>query len=139
MTTDPETERRAYSRENSKHWINLTAEDIPVGWIDDMVKRMFEELNRQLIRIERTSVQMSDKKNAKDEYEDNPDEREQHARTLARIQTQLERLTEMELKRASLRATKKSHKPRDTRAEIQRRILGVLGPGAAPKRDGGAQ
>ena len=139
MDTTPEDGARVYARTHPKHWINITAEDIPPGWIDDMVKRLFEELNRQLIRIERTSMQVTDKKNASDEYDDNPDEREQHARTLARIQTQLERLTQMEMERASLRATKKFRKPRESRADVQRTILGVLDAGSAPKSSGGAR
>ena len=103
-------------------------------------ERLFEELNRQMIRIERTSQQVSDKKDASGNFEDNPEEREQHARTLTRIQTQLERLTRMEMQRASLRVTrKKSRKPSEIRAEIQRAILGSLGSGAARKGDGGTQ
>ncbi|HEX4301531.1 MAG TPA: hypothetical protein VHZ78_01970 [Rhizomicrobium sp.] len=139
MTTTPEDGARVYARTHPNHWINISAEDIPTGWIDDMVKRLFEELNRQMIRIERTSMQMSDKKNDKNEYDDKPEEREQHARTLARIQTQLERLTEMEMKRASLRKTKKSHKPKETRADVYGRLMGTTEPGRAPKRTGEAQ
>jgi hypothetical protein len=140
METDTEKVRRVYARTNPKHWIDINAEDIPPGWIDDMVKRLFEELNRQMIRIERTSQQVSDKKDAQGKYIDDPEEREQHARTLARIQTQLERLTKMEIERASMRVTrKKSRKPSEIRAEIQRAILGAIAPGSASKDNGGAK
>ena len=126
METDPETERRAYPRTNAKHWIGVSAEDIPPGWIDDMVKRLFDELNRQMIRAERISEQESDKKNAKGEYDDNPELREKAARTLGRLQSQLERLTQMEMERASLRATKKTRTRTETRADIRRSVLAAV-------------
>ena len=122
METDPETECREYPRTNPKHWINVTAEDIPPGWIDDMVKRLFEELNRQILRVEHASIQMPDKKDAKGEYPDNPIEREQQARVLASLQRSLERLTVMEAGRAPQRKSRKSEKPGETRARLTQRL-----------------
>ena len=122
MTTDPETECRVYARTHPKHWINITAEDIPPGWIDDMVKRLFEELNRQIIRVERVSEQKSDKKDTQGNYEDNPVEREQSARVLASLQRSLERLTLMETGRAPQRKSRKSEKPGETRARLTQRL-----------------
>jgi hypothetical protein len=122
METDPETVRREYPRTNPKHWINVTAEDIPPGWIDDMVKRLFEELNRQIIRVERVSEQKSDKKDAQGNYEDDPIEREQSARVLASLQRSLERLTVMEAGRAPQRKSRKSEKPGETRARLIQRL-----------------
>jgi hypothetical protein len=134
MTTSSEDGAREYARTNPKHWKNLTAEDIPPGWIDDMVKRLFEELNRQMIRVERTSIQKSDKKDAQGNYEDDSVEREQHARVLSSLQRSMERLTSMEMARASLRAAKPNKKPGAARAEIRRQILGVVD--GAPARSG---
>ncbi|MEJ0027335.1 MAG: hypothetical protein WDN01_15025 [Rhizomicrobium sp.] len=131
METDPEAARRALPRTNAKHWIGVTAEDIPPGWIDDMVKRLFDELNRQMIRVERISEQESDKKNANGEYDDKPDAREKAARTLGRLQNQLERLTRMEMERASLRATKKTGTRTETRARLQRDVLAAVHAGRA--------
>ena len=122
METDPETASRVYPRTHPKHWSNVTAEDIPLGWIDDMVKRLFEELNRQIIRVERVSEQKSDKKDAKGEYEDNPIEREQAARVLASLQRSLERLTAMEAGRAPQRKSTRTEKPGDTRARLAQRF-----------------
>ncbi len=126
MDTDPETERRAFAREHPKHWINITAEDIPPGWIDDMVKRLFEELNRQMIRVERTSKQVSDKKDANGNYEDKPEEREQHARVLSSLQRSLERLTDMEMGRAPARKAKRNEKPKETRDRLNNRLTGQI-------------
>ena len=122
MTTQPQTARGAFASTHPDYWINITAEDIPPGWMDNMVKRLFDELNRQMIRVERTSIQISDKKNAKDEYDDKPDEREQHARTLASLQRSLERLTAMETSRAPLRKSKPNRKPGEIRATLEQRL-----------------
>ena len=139
METDPETERREFARSNSKHWENITAEDIPPGWIDTMVKRLFDELNRQLLRVERTSCQESDKKNALDEYDDDPDKREKNARILGRLQTSLERLTDMEMERAALRTTKAARTRTESRSAIRRRVLAATQPKPAGNRSGESQ
>jgi hypothetical protein len=136
MEPDPETERRVYPRENSKHWVGVTADDIPPGWIDDMVKRLFDELNRQMIRAEKASRQESDKKDAKGEIEDDPDKREKNARILTRLQTQLERLTAMEMDRASLRATKAHRSRTETRDAIRRKVLAAIESGRSRNGDG---
>ena len=122
METDPETACRGYARTHPKHWINITAEDIPPGWIDDMVKRLFEELNRQIIRVERVSEQKSDKKDAQGNYEDDPEEREQNARVLASLHRSLERLTAIEAGRAPQRKSRKTEKPGETRARLIQRL-----------------
>jgi hypothetical protein len=125
---------REYARTNPKHWINLTAEDIPPGWIDDMVKRLFEELNRQLLRFEKTGstdpvdVEAGNASGPAQTGERGDEKsiaaaREQDARTLARLQASLERLTKMEMDRASLRATKSSRTRGETRAQIQSDVL----------------
>jgi len=139
MTTSPEDGARVYPRTNPKYWKNISAEDIPTGWMDDMVKRMFDELNRQLIRIENTSTQESDKKDANGLIDDEPDKREKNARVLARIQTTLERLTRMESERIANRATKTIRKPEEARAEIERKVFGVVDEDTAQSRSGEAQ
>ncbi|MEJ1967106.1 MAG: hypothetical protein WDN03_00505 [Rhizomicrobium sp.] len=52
MTTNAQDAGDAVARTHPRHWIGINAEDIPQGWIDDMVKRLFEELNRQILRVE---------------------------------------------------------------------------------------
>ena len=127
METDPETERRAYPRTNAKHWIGVTAEDIPPGWMDDMVKRLFEELNRQMIRAEQASINEPDLKKEAESVKQ-LETREKHARVLVRLRGELERLTQMEMERASLRATKKTRTRRETRAGIQQDVLDAVQP-----------
>jgi hypothetical protein len=138
METTSEPEGAALPRTNPKHWKNISAEDIPPGWIDDMVKRLFQELNGQLIRVERASSQRTDKKNAKDEYEDLPDRAEQDARTLSSLQRSLAALTKMEIERKSLRNAKKSKTRIETREAIAKQIFGEPGAGSAsslPQKD----
>jgi hypothetical protein len=146
--TDTGTARR-YARTNPKYWINVTAEDIPPGWIDDMVKRLFEELNRQMERFEKTgstdpvdinagnaSPGTQTRKNENSSTASEAASREQDARTLARLQASLERLTKMEMDRASLRATKSTRSRSETRADIQSAVLARFEPGATPATNG---
>ncbi len=129
METDPETERRALPRTNAKHWIGVTAEDIPPGWMDDMVKRLFDELNRQMIRAEQASIQEPDLKKDETESGKQLETREKRARVLVRLRGELERLTRMETERASLRATKKTGTRTETRARLQRDVLAAVHAG----------
>ena len=127
MEPTPDDGARVYARTHPKHWIGLTAEDIPPGWIDDMVKRLFDELNRQMLRVERASKQISDKKDSQGNYPDTDDEREQHARTLKSLQTSLERLTVLDAKRETLRKTvKRMTKPGETRARLAKKLAAQL-------------
>jgi hypothetical protein len=143
---------RAYARTNPKYWTNLTAEDIPPGWIDDMVKRLFDELNRQMQRFENTGSTDPVDTNAgnapagrqvktqkRDENKSTAESREQDARTLARLQASLERLTKMEMDRASLRATTDTRTRGETRAEIQSDVLAHFEPGGTAGQGGEAQ
>jgi hypothetical protein len=115
---------------NPNYWKNLTAEDVPPGWIDNMVKRLFEELNRQLLRVERTSKQESDKKDARDNYPDDPVRRGSEAHTLSTLVRSMEKLTELETKRAAVRSTKATRKPKDVRKALAKQISEKLEPSA---------
>ncbi|HEY4941633.1 MAG TPA: hypothetical protein VII56_09395 [Rhizomicrobium sp.] len=140
METTPEDGARVYARTHSKHWTNISAEDVPPGWIDDMVKRLFDELNRQLLRVERASEQISDKKDASGKYPDTSDEREQHARTLKSLQTSLERLTLLDAKRETLRKTvRRMEKPGEIRARLAKKLTAQLERSRAGKIPGEPQ
>ena len=144
MTTDPETVPGAYAREHPKHWIGITAEDIPPGWIDDMVKRLFEELNRQMLRFENTGSTAPDSDATQaskpgNKHDQSPTDRERDARTLARLEGTLNRLTKLEMQRASLRATKSTRSKSATRGAIHTKVLGKLGRGAADGSTGESQ
>ena len=130
MATTPETADRALPRTNPLHWKNISAEDIPPGWIDNMVKRLFEVLNGSLIRIERASAQRTDAKGPNGKYEDDPDRDEQDARTIASLQRSLALLTKMEIEGKSRRATKKTRTRIETREAIAKQLAETPEPEA---------
>lgn len=132
MTTSPETARGDVARTHPDYWINVTAEDIPHGWIDDMVKRLFEELNRQMLRLENAAQ--------KETKEDNTaDLREQESLTLARLEGTLNRLNRLDMQRATVRNTKASRSRRAKRAAIRSQILGGNDPETARESEGEGQ
>jgi hypothetical protein len=144
MATDPETVRRDFARTNSNYWKNLTAEDIPSGWIDDMVKRLFDELSRQMLRFENTGStapigegnEPTQNKKACNRDDLTPAQREQDARTLARLEGTLNRLSKLEMQRASLRATKTTRGRTETRGSILSEIMAGSGTGGTSPKIG---
>jgi hypothetical protein len=136
MTTTSEPEGAALPRTNPRYWKNISAEDIPPGWIDDMVKRLFEELNGQLIRIERASAQRTDVKDSRGRYEDDAKRAEQDAHTLSSLQRSLERLIDMDMERLTLRSTKKTRTRTETRESLAKQLAETPGPGAPSRLPG---
>lgn len=128
MEPDPEKGvPRVFAREHPNHWINVTAEDIPHGWIDDMVKRLFEELNRQMLRLENAT------KN-KPLSDDDEKKRAEDARTFKSLQVSMERLTALDTTRASLRKVNRNkEKPGERRARLARQLTQQLGPAGIRK------
>jgi hypothetical protein len=127
----------AQSRTNSKHWIGVEAEDIPQGWTDDMVKRLFDVLNREMIRLETEQTRLSDAK----DRDGNPlpldyEKAEERQKMLTRLRTDLERLRRMDV-------TVKSRKPQVTvsddeeRAELQREVDRIVAATETGKTDPG--
>jgi hypothetical protein len=111
----------AFPRENPNHWKGLTADDIPQGWMDDMVKRLFEVLNREIIKIETVQRAEPDKDGAKNPTDD-PQRRSVNARTLTQLQGALARLTDMEMRRIAARETKVVADDDDALAALERRL-----------------
>jgi len=132
MKTCSATGRGRYPRTNHKHWVGVTAEDIPQGWMDDMIKRLFDELNRQLIRIE-------DKAKRENQPDETPEEEATDARKLANLQRALERLTQMEMQRQSLRETKVGVSDDDARLALERRLDQRLAAIRAQRTSEGSQ
>jgi flagellar biosynthesis regulator FlaF len=88
-------------------------EDITEDWMDDMVKRLFRELKRQLSQVE----------NAKPAPETHQAGlRAANARTLAGLERTLERLARLEQQRALVRETKVTANKDNARAALERRI-----------------
>lgn len=77
-------------------------DDIEPEWIDQMVKRLFRELNRQLACIESTKPDDGDAKKAS--------VRASNIRSLGAIERTLERLAKMEQERIAKRQTKTAGK-----------------------------
>ena len=122
MKTCPKT-GSAHPRESMKHWIGITADDIPQGWMDDMVKRLFEILNRDMIRLEGDQRSQSDKKGP--DGKPPPLELEKaakKARALSNMQRTLEKLTDMEMRRAQERKAEVTVSDEDALSELERRI-----------------
>ena len=97
-------------------------DDIDSEWLDDMVKRLFKELNRQMCQLE----------NIKEGTGSAPD-RAANARTLSSLERTLERLQRMEREREALREKKVAKKNDEARDALIRRLDQLLAQGAAPK------
>jgi hypothetical protein len=101
------------------------AQDIDENWMDQMVKRLFIELQRQLSQVENSQ---------KVEGETQANLRSHNARTLAALERTLERLAKLEQQRALMRETKVAAKHDGARAELERRI-DRLAAAANPPQD----
>jgi hypothetical protein len=106
------------------------AGDIDEDWMDDMVKRMFIELKRQLSQVEDAEpANKTDQANL----------RAANARTLAALERTLERLAKLEQQRALLRETKVAAQNDGARAELERKIDCLVAADAAAPDSGEPQ
>jgi hypothetical protein len=103
-----------FCRESWRAWIGRDAEDVPAGWMDDMVKRLLEQQNRRLIKLE-------DKKNDELEAGD-PRLCEQNSRILSRITRDVMKLVQFETARAALRQLEVASKHEGALEELIRRV-----------------
>ncbi len=140
MTT-AETGARAFPRTNARHWIGLTADDIPQGWMDDMVRRLFDVLNRSMIQLESATVPALDE--SADDVKKRKaalDDAARKTRLANQMQTALDRLTEMETKRVTTRKTRmEARSYDDARKELIRRIDAALSSDAASSDSAGSE
>jgi hypothetical protein len=79
-------------------------------WLDDMVKRLISELEKQLSRVS----QAQDAGDAQSRAAD--------ARTLSSLERTLERLSRLETQRAAVREKKIAKHDPDARAALERRL-----------------
>lgn len=79
-------------------WVGREAEDVPPGWMDNVVKRLLEQMNRQLMHAEE----------AKEDEVNTPETRDMNSRSLVRLELMLERLIRFETQRAKTRTTTKA-------------------------------
>jgi hypothetical protein len=128
--TSPKQSGSAFARENPKHWIGVEVEDIPQGWMDDMVKRLFEVLNRDMIRLEAEQISPG---NTPDDNLD-LEKAAKQSRLLTQMRTNLEKLRKMETKRQA-KKPQATVNDDDARAELQRQVDRILAAGDAGKTD----
>lgn len=134
-TTDPEAVRRDLCATAPEYWIGRAADDIPLGWIDHMIRRLFDEWNRQMIRFEKTGEVEQDKAlevNQKNAREETLDRREREARLLMQLQRSLRELIRLETGRAMLRANKMDNRHEGARAALMRELVRLIGPERVP-------
>jgi hypothetical protein len=112
----------AYSRTHPGYWIGVEAEDIPQGWMDDMVKRLFDVMNRNLIRLETAQAKVNDKDKEQDTI---IKEAAQHQRMASQIRADIERLRKLEMKKQT-RKPKVTVSDDEERAELQREIDRII-------------
>jgi hypothetical protein len=108
----------------------VAPEDIDSDWMDEMVKRLFRELKRQLSQIE-AAKPGGDRADAAKRAAD--------IRALSGIERTLERLVRMEQQRALVRETKIAANNDERRAALIRRLDQLLPAGAAPRVPDGDQ
>jgi len=96
--------------------------DIDSEWLNDMVKRLFKELNRQMCQLEGLK-----------EGSGTAADRAANARTLSSLERTLERLARMEREREALRQKKVARKNDEARDALIRRLDQLLASGAAPE------
>ena len=91
-------------------------------WLDLMVKNLKDELQRQLSWVREAELGKTDFK-----------ARASDARTLATLETPLERLTRLELQRAAVRERKVAKDAEGARTALERRLDKLLGAGKKTK------
>lgn len=122
--TEPSQKRDgpACSHTSPKYWVGVEAEDIPQGWMDDMVKRLFDIINRNMIRLETAQAKVNDENKDSSEI---IKEAAHHQRLATQVRGDLERLRKMEMKKQS-KKPKVTISDEEERAELQREIDRIL-------------
>ena len=121
------------------YWIGREADDIPPGWIDHMIRRLFNEWNRQMTRFEKTGEVDKDKAlevNQKNAREDTPERRERDARLLMQLHRSLKELIILETGRAALRWNKMDNPHEGARTALFRELARLIGPERVPQIPG---
>jgi len=95
---------------------DLDPNDINPDWLDNMVKRLFTEVQRQLSQVE----------GFKAESNTGVAEREKNARTLASLEHTLERLNRLDAERSAIRKSKGLKHDGNVRKTLARKLSRVL-------------
>jgi len=116
-TTSPKTGGGPLCSTAPDYWIGRKADDIPPGWVDDMIWRLFTEWNRTMLRYEKRKA---------DDRDYDPKPHEADTRTFTRLQRSLAELIRLEMARQALRATKATDNDEDPRKAFERRMGRLL-------------
>jgi hypothetical protein len=114
LTPDPASAAEAAARKRGL--ANITPDDIDSERLDHMVRRLFNELDRQLKQAEQSRNQSND-----------ATVRAADARTLASLERTMERLSRAERERAAMHNSRASKKDAKVRAEIDRKFSEIFG------------
>lgn len=95
---------------------DLDPNDINPDWLDNMVKRLFTEVQRQLSQVE----------SFKAETNTAVAEREKNARTLASLEQTLERLNRLDAERSAIRKSKGLKHDGNVRKSLEAKITRFL-------------
>lgn len=121
LTNDPEAGREFRAAKDRARENELARlRDNPGEWMDEMIRRLFLETDKQLKLIEETKAR-------------DVSEQERHARTLASLERTLERLARIESERASSER-KVTMTYEEARAAFERRLDKLLA--GAPTEQG---
>jgi hypothetical protein len=107
----------------------IRPEDIDEIWLDEMVKRLFSELKRQLSQVESADPATGS----------GSSERGANARTLAALERTLERLAKLEQQRIERREKKVAPKHDGVREALERKIDRLAAAVGAPKDSDGLE
>ncbi len=123
LTPDPQIAAANAARRQQEEFEH---DEIDSDWLDAMVKRLFNELDRQMKQVEDSRTGQTDSGG-----------RAANARTLASLERTLERLARTERERTAARNSKALRKDGNVRAEIERKITRITAIEFAPGRAGG--
>jgi len=116
--------RSADERDSFDETRKVCPGDIDSEWMDQMVNRLFKELQKQLARVEATKPEDNDTKTAA--------VRTANVRTLSAIERTLERLARMEQQRVASRKVRTTARNDELRAQLQHKIDLLLTYSGAP-------
>lgn len=122
MTTTPKRRAELLLRVREGGALNLSElgelgihpEDIDANWMDEMIKRLFHEMRKQVSQLETAMVDSDTKEQAA--------RRATNARSLASLEKTLERLARLEEKRETTQEMKVINVCETARLEMERRL-----------------
>lgn len=97
--TEDAKDDKSFGDTAMRAWIGREAEDVPPGWMDNVVRRLLAQVNRELIKLEGTNMEKEP---------NDPATRDLSSQTLHRLELTLGRLIKLETQRAALRTGKAS-------------------------------